>query len=106
MSTDPVNGMFRGLAEGAVVDGTGGMTISYFGGTDGFDVVLIPAPATGILLANDLLLRAAGVGEAQYRKMNPSERGVPPPLMLDRTRDRMLEHPYPPPSGSPESEAN
>lgn len=56
MSTGPVNGMFRGLAEGAVVDGTGGMTISYFGGTDGFDVVLIPAPATAILLANALLL--------------------------------------------------
>lgn len=56
MSTGPVNGMLRGLAEGAVVDGTGGMTISYFGVTDSFDVVLLPAPATAILLANALLL--------------------------------------------------
>lgn len=103
MSTGPVNGMFRGLAEGAVVDGTGGMTISYFGGTDGFDVVIIPAPATGILLANDLLLRASGVGEGHHWKVIPSE-GATPPLASNRIRDRMLARPCPPPSGSRESE--
>lgn len=50
MSTGPVNGMFRGLAEGAVVAGTGGMTITYMGGADGFDVVLVPAPGSIALL--------------------------------------------------------
>ncbi|MEM1186150.1 MAG: hypothetical protein AAGI53_14255 [Planctomycetota bacterium] len=52
MSTGPVNGMFRGLAEGAVVAGTGGLTITYQGGADGFDVVLIPAPAATVVLAS------------------------------------------------------
>ncbi|WP_432799611.1 PEP-CTERM sorting domain-containing protein [Poriferisphaera sp. WC338] len=45
--------MFDGLAEGAVVAGTGGRTITYVGGADGFDVVLkgvIPEPASLVLL--------------------------------------------------------
>jgi hypothetical protein len=58
MADGPVNGMFRGLAEGSVVAGTGGLTITYAGGMDGFDVVLIPAPASAVLAAGGLL--AAG----------------------------------------------
>ncbi|MEN1704644.1 MAG: hypothetical protein AAGJ54_03900 [Planctomycetota bacterium] len=46
MATGPVNGIFRGLEEGTVVAGTGGRVITYQGGADGFDVVLVPAPAT------------------------------------------------------------
>lgn len=56
MATGPVNGMFRGLAEGAVVPGTGGLTITYEGGADGFDVVLIPAPASAVFLAPAALM--------------------------------------------------
>ncbi|MEM9082696.1 MAG: hypothetical protein AAGB34_03805 [Planctomycetota bacterium] len=56
MSTGPVNGMFRGLAEGSVVAGTGGLTITYQGGVDGFDVVLIPTPAGAVILAPMTLL--------------------------------------------------
>ncbi|MEM9346461.1 MAG: PEP-CTERM sorting domain-containing protein [Planctomycetota bacterium] len=52
---DAVNGEFRGLSEGAVVAGTGGLTISYVGG-DGNDIVLIPEPASLALLAMGGLL--------------------------------------------------
>ncbi|MEM9167275.1 MAG: hypothetical protein AAGB48_09665 [Planctomycetota bacterium] len=58
MSAGPVNGNFRGLAEGAVVAGTGGLTITYQGGPDGFDVVLVPTPATTLLLAPATLMIA------------------------------------------------
>lgn len=56
MSTGPVNGGFRGLAEGAVVAGTGGLTITYQGGADGFDVVLVPTPASTVILAPAALM--------------------------------------------------
>ncbi|MEM9066776.1 MAG: hypothetical protein AAGB51_14960 [Planctomycetota bacterium] len=58
MSTGPVNGMFRGLAEGAVVAGTGGLTITYQGGADGYDVVLVPSPASAVCLAPAVLMIA------------------------------------------------
>ncbi|MEM1331656.1 MAG: hypothetical protein AAGG07_13965 [Planctomycetota bacterium] len=58
MSTGPVNGMFRGLAEGAVVAGTGGLTITYQGGADGYDVMLIPAPASAVCLTPAALMIA------------------------------------------------
>ena len=47
-------GTFVGLPEGAVVPGTGGGTITYVGGADGFDIViqnaLIPEPSSFLLL--------------------------------------------------------
>lgn len=58
MATGPVNGMFRGLEEGAVVAGTGGLTITYQGGADGFDVVLVPTPAATVVLAPAALMVA------------------------------------------------
>ncbi|MEM6504096.1 MAG: PEP-CTERM sorting domain-containing protein [Planctomycetota bacterium] len=54
-SADAINGQFRGLAEGAVVSGTGGLTITYIGG-DGNDIVLVPEPASLALLAMGGLL--------------------------------------------------
>ncbi|MEO1497412.1 MAG: PEP-CTERM sorting domain-containing protein [Planctomycetota bacterium] len=49
-------GSFDGLPEGALVPGSGGRTITYAGGADGFDVVLvgIPEPTTAALLALSL----------------------------------------------------
>jgi hypothetical protein len=51
----PINGIFSGLPEGALVPGTNGRTISYLGG-DGFDVVLVPEPQSALLLTIALLV--------------------------------------------------
>lgn len=61
MSTGTVNGQFRDLAEGSVIPGSGGRTITYSGGADGFDVVAIPEPGTigliGLFGGGTLLIR-------------------------------------------------
>jgi len=50
-TTTAAVGTFNGLAEGAVVPGAGGRSITYVGGIDGFDIVLlVPEPSSFALM--------------------------------------------------------
>lgn len=55
-SAAPVGGTFNGLPEGAVVPGSNGRTITYVGGSDGFDIVLLPEPTSLLLSCVALIL--------------------------------------------------